>query len=72
MTNTTNDIHICCMLQTISQVNDCTGSGDHQKVYGNDYQDQNQKDKQTVCFNTAVNNAGHSFGANRVGLGQNG
>ena len=36
-------------------------------------QDQNQKDKQTVCLNTAVNNAGRGLGANGVGsdnLGQ--
>jgi hypothetical protein len=56
------------IIQTLSQVNDCTGNAD-QKAYGNDYQDQNQKDKQTACLNTAVDNAGHGFGANGVGLG---
>jgi hypothetical protein len=36
-------------------------------------QDHNQKDKQVVCLNTAVNNAGHGFGENGLGsdnLGQ--
>jgi uncharacterized membrane protein len=72
------------IIQTISQTNDCTGNGDDQKAYGSDHQDQNQKDKQTVCLNTAVNNAGRGFGVNGVGnqapsqglgndvLGQNG
>ena len=35
--------------------------------------DHNQKDKQVVCLNTAVNNAGHGFGENGLGsdnLGQ--
>ncbi len=45
------------IIQTIHQVNNCTGNGE----------DQNQKGKQTICLNTAVNNAGHSFGANGVG-----
>jgi hypothetical protein len=61
------------------------GNGDNQKAWGSDQQDQNQqaggsdqqdqnqKDKQTVCLNTAVNNAGRGLGANGVGsdnLGQ--
>ncbi|MGA8081063.1 MAG: hypothetical protein WB988_04310 [Candidatus Nitrosopolaris sp.] len=33
-------------------------------------QDHNQKDKQVVCLNTAVNNAGHGFGAGSDNLGQ--
>jgi uncharacterized membrane protein len=65
------------IIQTISQTNDCTGNGDHQddqKAYGSNQQDQNQKDKQIVCLNTAVNNAGRSVGADGVGnngLGNN-
>ena len=55
------------IIQTIHQVNNCTGDGKEQKAWGSDQQDQNQKDKQTICLNTAVNNAGHSFGANGVG-----
>ena len=54
------------VIQTIHQTNDCTGNGEDQK-YGSDQQDQNQKDKQVVCLNTAVNNAGHGFGADGVG-----
>ena len=49
------------------------GNGDDQKAWGSDQQDQNQKDKQVVCLNTAVNNAGRGLGANGVGsdnLGQ--
>jgi hypothetical protein len=45
----------------------------NQQAGGSDQQDQNQKDKQTVCLNTAVNNAGRGLGANGVGsdnLGQ--
>jgi hypothetical protein len=53
------------IIQTISQTNNCHG-GDDQKTYGNN-EDQNQKDKQVVCLNTAVNNAGHGFGADGVG-----
>jgi hypothetical protein len=45
------------IIQTINQVNNCTGNGEEQK-YGSDHQDENQKDKQTICLNTAVNNAG--------------
>ena len=56
------------IIQTINQVNNCTGNGEDQK-YGSDQQDQNQKDKQTVCLNTAVNNAGRGLGANGVGSG---
>jgi hypothetical protein len=55
------------------------GKGDDQKAAwampmdGGGNQDHNQKDKQTICLNTAVNNAGRSFGANGLGsdnLGQ--
>ncbi len=49
------------IIQTISQINTCHGNGDDQKAYSNDNQDQNQKDKQTVCLNTAVNTAGQGF-----------
>jgi hypothetical protein len=47
--------------------------GSDQQAGGNDQHEQNQKDKQTVCLNTAVNNAGRGLGANGVGsdnLGQ--
>ena len=55
------------IIQTINQVNNCTGNGEDQKTwYGEDH-NQNQKDKQTVCLNTAVNNAGRGLGANGVG-----
>jgi hypothetical protein len=54
------------IIQTIHQVNNCTGNGEEQK-YGSDHQDDNQKDKQTICLNTAVNNAGRGFGANGLG-----
>jgi hypothetical protein len=53
------------IIQTISQTNNCH-SGEEQKAMGNDNQDQNQKEKQVVCVNTATNTAGHSFGANGV------
>jgi hypothetical protein len=55
------------------------GNGDDQKapwavtMDGGVNQDHNQKDKQVVCLNTAVNNAGHGFGGNGLGsdnLGQ--
>ena len=45
------------------------GNGDNQKTWSSDQQDQNQKDKQVVCLNAAVNNAGHGFGTNGGGLG---
>ena len=45
------------------------GNGDNQKTWSSDQQDQNQKDKQVVCFNTAVNNAGRGFGTSGGGLG---
>jgi hypothetical protein len=45
-----------------------TGNGEEQK-YGSDHQDENQKDKQTICLNTAVNNAGRGLGANNIGSG---
>ncbi len=49
------------IILTISQINICRGNGDDQKAYSNDNQDQNQKDKQTVCLNTAVNTDEHGF-----------
>ena len=48
------------------------GNGDDQKapwavtMDGGINQDHNQKDKQVVCLNSAVNNAGHGFGENGV------
>jgi hypothetical protein len=54
------------IIQTISQTNNCRG-GDDQKAYGSDHEDENQKDKQVVCLNTATNTAGHGFGADGVG-----
>ena len=56
------------IIQTIHQVNNCTGNGEEQK-YGSGHQDGNQKHKQTICLNTAVNNAGRGLGANGVGSG---
>ena len=56
------------IIQTINQVNNCKGNGEEQK-YGSDHQDENQKDKQTICLNTAVNNAGRGLGTNKVGSG---
>jgi hypothetical protein len=53
------------VIQTIHQVNNCTGNGEDQK-YGSDQQQQDQKGKQVVCLNTAVNSAGRGFGANGV------
>jgi hypothetical protein len=55
------------VIQTIHQVNNCTGHDDERK--GNNYEDQKQKDKQVVCLNTAVNSAGRGFGANGDGQG---
>ncbi|MFZ0513360.1 MAG: hypothetical protein WAM14_17265 [Candidatus Nitrosopolaris sp.] len=52
------------VIQTIQQTNDCNGNGE----YGSYHEDQNQKDKQVVCLNTAANSAGHDFG----GLGSRG
>ena len=49
------------IIQTIHQTNDCTGNGGDQKEWGNG-QDQNNKDKQVVCVNTATNTARHGFG----------
>jgi hypothetical protein len=54
------------IIQTIHQVNNCTGDGEEKWLQGEN-QDQKQKDKQVVCLNTAVNNAGHGLGANGVG-----
>jgi hypothetical protein len=51
------------IIQTIHQVNNCTGHDDDQKTYGN-YENQNQKDKRVVCLNTAVNSAGRGLDAN--------
>jgi hypothetical protein len=48
------------IIQTIHQVNTCTG--DDQQSWNKDNQDQNQKDKNTVCTNSAVNTARHGFG----------
>jgi hypothetical protein len=57
------------IIQTINQVNNCTGNGEDQKAwYGEDH-NQNQKDKQTICLNTAVNTAGRGLGANGLGSG---
>jgi uncharacterized membrane protein len=62
------------VIQTIHQVNNCTGNDHQDQKYGSDHQEQNQKDKQAVCLNTAVNSAGRGFGANGVGQdrGENG
>jgi hypothetical protein len=49
------------IIQTIHQVNNCTGDGQEKWLRG-DNQDQNQKEKQTVCLNTAVNTARHGLG----------
>ena len=61
------------IIQETNQVNTCHGNGigDNPQPYNNDKQD-NQKDKQTVCLNTAVNTAGHGFGGLGSGLGLNG
>ena len=51
------------IIQTIHQVNNCTsGEEEKKQAYGNDNQDQNNKDKQVVCVNTATNTARHGFG----------
>jgi hypothetical protein len=47
------------IIQTIHQTNDCTGNGE---PWNNDNGDNNQKDKQTVCINTATNTARGGFG----------
>jgi cytochrome c5 len=39
--------------------NTCHGNGDDQIAYSND--DQDQRDKQTVCINTVVNHVGPGF-----------
>jgi hypothetical protein len=49
------------VIQTIHQVNDCTSNGDDHNHHGNG-EDQNHKDKQVVCVNTATNTARHGFG----------
>lgn len=46
------------IIQTINQINTCHGNGDHEKAYSND---EGQRDKQTVCVNTAVNHVGPGF-----------
>ncbi len=55
------------IIQTIQQVNNCTGDGKAQKAwaYGEDH-NQNQK---VVCLNTAVNTAGRGVANNLTGLG---
>jgi hypothetical protein len=59
------------IIQTVHQVNNCTGGagGEQWLQGGNEDHNQNQKDKQTICLNTAVNNAGRGLGANGVGSG---
>jgi len=47
------------IIQTISQTNTCRGNGDDQKAYSKG--DEDQRDKQTLCINTAVNHAGPGF-----------
>jgi len=49
------------VIQTIHQVNNCTGDGEDHKAYGNDG-DKNQKDNKVVCLNTATNTARGGFG----------
>jgi hypothetical protein len=65
------------IIQTINQVNNCTNKETHvtppppppceKGCSGNDQnptynEDQNQKEKQVVCVNTATNTARHGFG----------
>jgi hypothetical protein len=50
------------IIQTIHQVNNCSSEEEKKQAYGNDNQDQNNKDKQVVCVNTATNTARHGFG----------
>jgi hypothetical protein len=64
------------IIQTIHQVNNCTDKETHvtpppppceKKCTGDDQnptynEDQNQKEKQVVCVNTATNTARHGFG----------
>ena len=52
-------------------MNNCTGGAGEEKWLqgGNEDHNQNQKDKQTICLNTAVNNAGRGLDANDVGSG---
>jgi hypothetical protein len=52
------------IIQTIHQVNTCSSGDEDHKVWRNDNHDQNNK---VVCLNTAVNTAGHGFGANGLG-----
>jgi hypothetical protein len=54
------------IIQTIHQVNNCTGDGQEQKIWNNDKE---QDDKQTVCLNTAVNTVRHGFGGFGSGFG---
>src|SRR5215510_120635 len=49
------------VIQTIHQVNNCTGDGEDHKAYGNDG-DKNQRDNKVVCLNTATNTARGGFG----------
>jgi hypothetical protein len=46
------------IIQTINQINTCHGNGDDEKTYSND---EGQREKQTVCVNTAVNHVGPGF-----------
>jgi hypothetical protein len=59
------------IIQTIHQVNNCTGNGEEKWLQGGN-QDQNQKDKQVICLNTAVNNARHGFGGFNSGFADGG
>jgi hypothetical protein len=62
------------IIQTTNQVNTCHGYGgeDNAQWSGGDHGDENQKDKQTVCLNTAVNTVGHDFGGVGSDLGSDG
>jgi hypothetical protein len=62
------------IIQTTSQVNTCHGNGigDDNAQVGRDHGEEKQKDKQTVCLNTAVNTPGHGFGGVGSDLGSDG
>ncbi len=59
------------IIQTINQVNNCTGNAHGALPMDGDHvnQDHNQKDKQTICLNTAVKSAERGVGNNVPGLG---
>jgi hypothetical protein len=59
------------IIQTINQVNNCTGNTHGALQMDDDHtnQDHNQKDKQTICLNTAVNSAGRGVGNSVPDLG---